>query len=425
MSILLMMLLISALVLAHEWGHFWVAKRCGVKVERFGLGLPIGEPFYCKKWGDTEYCLHWLPLGGYVAFPDDSPESQVPADSIERFENQPILNRAAIALAGITVNALVAFALMSALIFFTGAPQYKAQVLALFPDATLTTQPAEVEIGSSLAPSVVYNGQPVSLYSSPTDLMLRLKQWTFLAPQSQLVLKALVRPEGKMALQQLVLQPSAGANAGLQVGDSIISINGQTGEHEYFMRSWGFVPSRIKPLAGQPVDLTVESATGKQKTLTIIPNSQGYLGVVLNRIPQTITGFSPWLAFTTANQMLWDVVGENFSALGRLVVGQLDPKMLSGPIGIVTQGAKAIDYGGLGDGLKLTAIISMILAVMNLLPIPPLDGSHLVFLLLEALKGKPVCKKTQERIVGVGYAGLMLLMVFVVGNDLVNTFFVR
>ena len=117
-----MLLLISILVIAHELGHFWVAKRCGVKVERFGFGLPIGPAIWQKQVGETTYCLHPVLLGGYVSFPDDEPDNDLPKDSPRRFENQPVLNRAAIAIAGVTVNFILGYVFMLIVLLGWGEP---------------------------------------------------------------------------------------------------------------------------------------------------------------------------------------------------------------------------------------------------------------------------------------------------------------
>jgi regulator of sigma E protease len=129
---------------------------------------------------------------------------------------------------------------------------------------------------------------------------------------------------------------------------------------------------------------------------------------------------NPIQALGAASTFLHGMVVKNFEGLGQLATGQIDPAMVDGPIGIVSKGGQIIEQQGMEKGLLLTAIISMILAVMNLLPIPPLDGSLLVFIGLEAIKGKPLAKQTQERILQAGFLGLMALMVMIVGNDLLK-----
>src|SRR4051812_39331205 len=106
-SILMMLIFISVLIIAHELGHFFVARRCGIKVERFGFGLPFGPTLWSKKIGDVEYCIHACLFGGYVAFPDDDPDNELAKDSPERFENKPLASRFAVMVAGVTVNAIL------------------------------------------------------------------------------------------------------------------------------------------------------------------------------------------------------------------------------------------------------------------------------------------------------------------------------
>jgi membrane-associated protease RseP (regulator of RpoE activity) len=349
LSVLLMLGLLSLLIIVHELGHFWVAKRCGVKVERFGFGLPFGPTLWSKKIGETEYCIHPLLLGGYVSFPDDDPNSDTPEDSPRRFENQPLLNRAAIAIAGVTVNAVVGWLLMFGVILTWGIP-------------TL-----DVTIG------------------------------------------------------KLVSNTSPAAVAGIQPNEVIVKMNGAPVSGFFPDERLSAVTEFITARANQPVQLTLEQPSGGLRTVTVVPNAEGRIGVQLGGKERSLRPDNPLQAAELSTRFLSGVIAKNFEALGRMVAGKVDTRELSGPISIVNVGAQLIDTGGIQKGLILTAVISVILAVMNLLPIPALDGGHLLFIAMEAVMGRPVNKDVQQRVVQAGFLGLMLLMGFVIWNDIKNT----
>lgn len=348
MSIIIMLALISILIIAHEMGHFFVARRCGVKVERFGFGLPFGPTLWSKKVGDTEYCLHALLFGGYVAFPDDSPDSDIPADSTERFENQPAWNRVAIAVAGVTVNAILGWAIMVFVIMNWGLPN------------------------------------------------------------------------GDLTVGHLLSDKTPAAIAGLKDGDVFVSFdNGKPlMDNRPIDTRREELHNYIKTHANQTIVLTVKRGD-QQVTVHPTPNASGMIGFEFGHIRKNVPEHNPLTASVQSVQFLSRFVGENFKALGRIFT-DFNPKELGGPIRIVDVGAQAIDKGGIQDGLILTAIVSTILAVMNLLPIPALDGGHILFITIEALRGRPVKKEVQEKFVQAGFMVLLTLMVFIFWNDINN-----
>ena len=408
MSLVIMLLLISILVIAHEFGHLFVARWCGVKVERFGLGLPIGPTLASVKAFDIEWCLHPLLFGGYVAFPDDSPESTVPEDSTERFENQPLLNRAAIALAGITVNFFMGWGLMALVLAVWGASTMGIQVdQSLNAIGTIQERPAVAEKITGLA----YQGHLITGKESIPHTLWAFKSHLLNDQPQAMTLLA--------GSKEIPIRPSTAVTAGLQHGDRVLSFHGERLE-ERFGRGFEQFAALRKQRANLPTQLTIERA-GVTETVTVTPDRNGTIGFSVS-IKEGTETIQPIEALGVSFDFLGFIVQKNFEGLGQLISGQADPKTLSGPIGIVSQGADLIERSGIEKGLMLTAIISVILAVMNLLPIPPLDGSHLLFILIEAAKGSPLNKVWQERITGFGFLLLMAFMVFVVYNDVVNTF---
>lgn len=346
-STLMMLGLVSLLIIAHELGHFWVARRCGIKVERFALGLPFGPMIWSTQVGETEVGIHWALFGGYVAFPDDNPDSKVPKDSPERFENAGWWQRFAVAIAGITVNAIMGWAMMVMVAMVWGMPGVDA-----------------------------------------------------------------------IRIADLINDDSPAAVAGIQPGDEIVAVRGKKLSEFAKSRRMNAVLGDIKSSAGKPVKLTVRRGE-EQLPITVVPaEDTGLIGVHLQPVASPITPYTNVIAASRdAGLFLSDFVVQNFQALGGLITGKVSGDQLSGPIRIIEQGGKAIQQHGIQNGLVLAAILSVILAVMNLLPIPALDGGHILFLLIEAIKGSPVKPAIQEGVTQVGFLALLLLMGAVVFND--------
>ncbi|MEB3286207.1 MAG: RIP metalloprotease RseP [Vampirovibrionales bacterium] len=345
-SLLTFLGLLSILIIAHEMGHFWVARRCGIKVERFGFGMPVGPVLWSKKIGEVEYCIHLLLLGGYVSFPDDNPDSAIPKDSPQRFENQPLINRFAVAIAGVTVNALLAWVIMAGVYMGWGGPKLGHETVVLATVKNEAAHKAGIHPGDIVK---AVDGQP--LPDAGTFIAVPYFTQAFESHKNGTVLIGLER-QGKL--------------------------------------------------------LDVEVRVNKDGKIGFIPEQQQeQLGPVGN----------PLDAIAYSVDFLNTTIYKNFVAMGQMVTGRLNPEMLSGPIEIVSMGSETIEKYGIEKGLMLTAIISMILAVMNLLPIPALDGGHILFILIEAVKGSPLRKEVQERFTQAGFIGLMVLMVFILYND--------
>ncbi len=353
-SILMMLAFISILIIAHEYGHFWVARRCGIKVERFGFGLPFGPTLWSKKIGDVEYCIHACLFGGYVSFPDDDPDNPLPKDSPERFENQPIGARFAVMVAGVTVNAVLGWLIMFMVFMGWGYPTGEAEPRVLIGGIASETVPA--------------------------------------------------------------------AKAGLQKGDEILQIAGKKVQGNDFQSMGKSVQALIQENPQKTISMDV-LRKGKTATLQVTPNAEGKIGIELGAVQRFDKIASPVDGAVKTTTFLSDVIVKQFDAFGKLFTGKMDLKELAGPIRIVNEGSKLIDQNGIQTGLMLTAIISVILAVMNLLPIPALDGGHIFFLLIELLKGSPVKQEIREQVTQVGFLGLLGLIVFILFNDINNTFF--
>lgn len=340
-SYLEMMGLISALVIAHEFGHFTVAKKVGVKVERFGFGLPIGPTLFEKQIGETTFCIHPVLLGGYVSFPDDDPDSTIPKDSPRRFENRSIPERTAIAIAGVVVNFIMGYLLM----------------------------------------------------------VLVLSAWGY--------------PSNLTGIQQVLSPTAPAAQAGLMAGDVFLKVGTTAIEGPETLINT-FAQYKQKPVE-------IEIRRNKvHQTLTVTPNAKGKIDVALKPILSYIPLKSPVEVLSKSYTYLAEKMVLNFHAVGEIFTGKRSIKELSGPVGIIGEGGRMIQSQGLPVGLIITALISVILAIMNILPVPMLDGGHLLFMAIELIQGHPLKKEIQEKVVQGSFVVLMCLMVFILWND-INT----
>jgi len=353
-SILMMLIFISVLIIAHELGHFLVARRCGMKVERFGFGLPFGPTLWSRKIGDVEYCVHACLFGGYVSFPDDDPDNPLPKDSPQRFENQPLLNRFLVMIAGVAVNAVLGWVILFSVFSIWGHPTKEAERKVLVAGFQGSHSPA--------------------------------------------------------------------MQAGLHNGDEIFRVN----SHSILGKDYVEMVEKVKRYMasghGSAIPLEIKRSN-HLLVLQVLPNQQGRIGVHLGAVQKYEPVKSPIEAATLTTKFLVDVVVKQFEAFGKLFSGQMDIRELAGPIRIVDEGANMINMNGIQTGLMLTSIISVILAVMNLLPVPALDGGHIFFLLIEAMKGSPVRQEFRERVTQAGFLGMLGLIAFILLNDINNTFF--
>jgi regulator of sigma E protease len=426
MSYLIMLCLIGLLVLLHELGHMIVAQRCGVKVERFGLGLPFGPTLWEKEWKGIKWCLHLLPLGGYVSFPDDDESSEVPPDSPQRFENQPLLNQAAIAMAGITVNALIAVVLMFMVLSVWGALKSQLQIVGFSPVVIEHPQDVPAEKQGQLA---FYNGSQ-RLYldaNTPIETAILFRGYTIHTIDQHMSIAPVDNPKRIL----LSYQTSPAQAAGLQVGDVLYSAESSSQANKsltgFYGESAQWLPaflSKVSPKEAVTFHVArpeLENQLVQKSTHTIqVPMNEThkigiFLGMVQAQVPVDL-----WTSAKLTMSVLSNMVVQNFVGLGKLITGQVSPDLVDGPVGVVKFGGELIERAGIQSGLWLTAVISIILAVMNLLPFPPLDGSYLVYIGYEALFKRPFPPNFKQGLNLSGFVLLMGLMLFVLGNDILK-----
>lgn len=431
---------LGILITVHEFGHFWVAKRCGVWVERFSIGF--GPAIWRKKdrWG-TEFVLALIPLGGYVKMLDGRNTELNPSQYHQAYNLKTVGQRSAIIAAGPLANFLLAlFAYW--LVFMHGIPCYKpiiGQVInnslvsqvGIHPEMELTaiddieTPDWEAvrfallsKIGeSSVALTVTPLGE-----SKPERKILSLKNWHF-DPEKQDPLQSLgILPKVPTVTTILaeVQKDSAAAVAGLQSGDRMVKIEGKA------ISDWAVFANSVKSNPGKPLSITIErNGVTQQRVVTPFvkagnPN-YGFVGVVPKVTPlpseyQFVRQFGPIEAIWEAGIKSWQLTKLTVSMLGKLVTGDIKLNNLSGPISIA-QGAGASAEYGVIYYLMFIALISINLGIINLFPLPVLDGGHLLFLLIEKIKGDPVSGHVQDLSYRIGSIALMLLMGLALFND--------
>ena len=428
-SVFWLLVTLGVLVTFHEFGHYWVARRCGVKVLRFSVGF--GNAIWKRVARDgTEYQIAAIPLGGYVKMLDAREGEVDPALRDQEFTGKPVWKRIAIVAAGPGFNlifTIVAFWLM----FMLGRPDV-APVVTATPNSIAAM--AGIQSGDRL---LSMGDQTVVSWNDSLDTMVSALLERAPLPLSvrgvdghtrQLLLPLNQLPPGqdvgqyldKLGLQlappqavaATVMAGEPAALAGMQGGDRIISVNGQpVSDFIAFGKCVQADAAKSPALAiaveraGKPLLLNV---TAKWQSLEGQPK-KWVLGVAAPMAEQVNVRYGPIKAFGASLDATWRNTTQTFSMIGKMFTGEASTKNLSGVIGIA-QVANASANMGPSWFLQFLALVSLSLAILNLLPIPVLDGGHLLYYLVELVKGSPV----SERVMMVGqYIGLALLFTLV------------
>jgi len=434
---------LGILITVHEYGHFWVARKNGVKVERFSIGF--GTPLWRKvdKHG-TEYVIALIPLGGYVKMLDERVDDIAPEDANSTFNCKSVYQRIAIIAAGPFANfafAIFAFYLM----FLIGLPSVKPIISSITPNsiAAQAKLPDNVEIvgvaGKNTATWQDVNLAMIGEIGSKTiDLKIKssdsqyistvtldTQSWSF-SPEKISAMESLgIKPFSPLVHNELahVAKDSAAERAGLLVGDVLIAIDDQAIDG-----LWHQFSEKIKTFPNQQVTVTVKR-DGLLKELVVIPETVkrnginvGYLGVSpkVDKWPSEYlidVAYGPIDAIGQSVIRTWNLVTLSFDMIGKLITGDVSVKNLSGPISIA-QGAGSSAGYGLVYFLGFLALISINLGIINLLPLPVLDGGHLLYYIIELLTGKPVPEKIQEVGFKFGAIALLGLMSIAIFNDI-------
>lgn len=442
------LVVLGILIVVHELGHYWVARWCGVKVLRFSVGM--GRVIFSRKIGpdQTEWAISILPFGGYVKMLDAREQdlANILASELKReFTNQTVWRRIAIVAAGPIANFLLAIGIFSGLYLY-GIPEPTPRLGAV-PEKSVAYE-AGLR-GGELITAV--NAEPILFW---TDLHWKFVQ---LAVEKQPATVSFQRPKtelsstapsdtvtipldsistkdmesdflGKLGLSlarpfQLgkIRDGSPAMRAGLREGDRILDVNGtpmpDAQKFIGLIQSSPNTPLKIRGTRSQqPFDavVTPEGQVENGKVLGKI-----YAEIVSGAPEMVVSSKPPLAALNKAVWKTWDSSILSLKMLGKIVIGEVSWKNLSGPITIADYAGKTARIG-LVSYLTFIAFISLSLGVMNLLPIPVLDGGHLMYYALEVLTGRPISKQFEEAAQRVGLGILMTLMLVAVFNDIVR-----
>ncbi len=454
LSVVGFLLAVGVLVVVHEWGHYWVARRLGVKVLRFSIGF--GSALYTWRRGETEFVLGAIPLGGYVKMLDHR-EGEVDASESHRaFDRQSVGKRSAIVLAGPLANlvfAVLAYTAMfmlgvQALAPIVGSPpmdtpaqraelksgdeitavngqgvnSFDALRVAVM-QAAASDQPIRLEVrADALNTSVSYSytvtlpGAPYALFASREDplVQLGLRPW---------------QPAGGALLVKKINPGGAAEQAGLRAGDRMTRYQGEK------LLNADTLLNAIRAHPGERMTLDV-IRDGRDMQLEIVPGIKnergenvGYIGAAFALdVPESVRErllrvdrLDVGSAFVAASIKTWDMTVLSLQVMGKMLAGQATVESISGPLGIADIAGHTLVLG-LSAFLGLLALISLSLAVLNLLPVPVLDGGHLLFYLIEALRGQPLSEQAQLVGQKVGLSLLLALMGLAMFNDLTRLF---
>jgi regulator of sigma E protease len=443
-SIVMALVTLGILVTIHEYGHYWVARRCGVRVLRFAVGF--GRPLAMRvdRHG-TEFALCAIPLGGYVKMLDERDEGQdvTEENRHESFNAQPVRNKLAIVSAGPAANFLLAIIVLFGL-FLRGetgvAPIVEGVELGSVAHYAGLMRGQEIVAVDGVRTQTVSNVRfallkrlgdtgtiDISVGNALSDL-----QETYALPINRW-LGGAEAPDPTRALGLTLgippLQPSVGSlvedspatRAGFVVDDTIVEVDGQP------ISTWSQWVDLVRAAPGQSLAVRVER-NGQPINLTVVPRSTGAsgaevgsvgMGVVIPDIPQDRIrrqGRNPLEALSAAVERTFALTAFTFESMWKMVQGLISTKNLSGPIAIAQVAASTAE-SGFATWLSFLALLSISLGAINLLPIPVLDGGHIVFHSLEGLLGRPVPEQIQMMSYQVGLLAVFTLMVFAIYND--------
>lgn len=426
-----MILALSILISLHELGHFLAARAFGIKVEKFFLFFDAGGvKLFSFKKGDTEYGIGWLPLGGYVKIAgmiDESMDTdQLKSDPQPwEFRSKPAWQRLIVMLAGVTVNIILG------VIIFSGSLMFFGDKYILNDNAKygITTSPYAKEIGFMDGDKITHlNGQKVVRFDeilNPKNIVNKVvytvergdSTFDIALPDSSLRIIT-AKKSSFIGLRQpfYVESISKGSNAdkaGLRANDRILSIN--------HWPSHFFHEFKDILIYRQDKEVEVEILRGNDTlTLPVVVDKGGVLGFTakMEEMGQLTEYYSFGKALSIGTDRAFSSLLVNIQALGKVFSGDVDPtKSLMGPIALATVFGSEWDWQNFWG---LTGLLSMVLAFMNVLPIPALDGGHALFLLVEMVIRRPLGDKFMQVTQVIGMVILLSLMVFVFGNDIWN-----
>ncbi len=447
-SIVAFVIAISVLVAVHEYGHYWAAQRVGIKALRFSIGF--GRVLWSRRMGrdKTEFVISAIPLGGYVKLLDER-EAPVPDAELHRaFNRAPIPARMAVLVAGPLFNFLFAIAAYW-FIFVVGISGVKPVIGHVETDSLAWS--AGLEAGDEIVDvngvdAGTWSGASIALYEDLTDdgiIQLRVRNdrgtEKDVTIDARANLRSLLEPDAlfsglgfepwRPTIDARIGEVLAGGpaeSAGMLAGDLIVASDGEP------VPNWSDWVELVRSRPGDEMRVTVDRG-GEMLDIDVLIGSEVSDGGVIGRVGVAVQPpaegafdhmlavqqYGPLAATGHAARKTWDVTMLTLRLLGRMVVGDISVKHLSGPINIAAVAGVAASIGII-QFLSFLSIISISLGIINLMPIPMLDGGQLVYQLVELVKGSPVSERTQLIGQQIGIVLLLMLMSFAFYNDIVR-----
>jgi regulator of sigma E protease len=449
-TIISFVIVIGILILIHELGHFFVARWTGVGVERFSIGF--GPVLLRWRGKETEYCLSAIPMGGYVKMlGEENPlegGTALPYDPKKAFALKPLWARFLIVFAGPGMNFVLAAVIVALVLATVGRPVWPA-----ISGRVAEGSPAHAAGLRSGDVIVTVNGNPVAYWEDvdravsssggrPLELTVKRGEATqalTVTPKQTTIQDPILREDktlwdigaGPRSTPQIssVGPGSPAEKADLRPGDTVLSIGGT----RVFTADDLVQAIRSKP--GQAVPIEIERE-GRKLTLTVTPNAEeektpagetirvGRIQAGIGSKAVSYVAYDPIRAVYHGAVWTWDMTVVTIKGFWKLVVGSIDRSNIGGPIQIASMAGQQAREG-FGPLAMFTAIISINLAVLNLLPVPMLDGGHLFFFVIEGVLGRPLSLRKREAAQQLGFVLLMLLMVYALYNDLVRIDFFK
>lgn len=436
---------LGCLIVVHEFGHYLVARACGVKVLRFSVGF--GRALFSRRLGRdaTEWVIAAFPLGGYVKMVDEREGPVAPEDLPRAFNRQSVWRRIAIVSAGPAANFVLAVALYWFL-FVTGVPGVRP-VLGAPPPATpalvagFSAGDTLVKIGDDAIATwqdarwillqYAVKREPVTIEARSAGGQLNLRRLDLsrltTADLDSDFMRVLGLVRHRPPLRPVigeVVSGGAGEQAGLRAGDEIVAINNKR------VDSWEQVVAAVRSHPEMPLTVEVRRAAALMPAISVTPAAVmegerkiGRIGAApridaaaVSKMMVTVR-YGIGDALARALHKTWDTSVFSLQMLGKMIVGEVSLKNLSGPITIADYAGQSAQ-SGLASYLLFLALISISLGVLNLLPIPLLDGGHLMYYTIEIFKGSPASDRAIEIGQHVGIAVLFILMAFALYNDI-------
>lgn len=438
------------LVTVHEYGHYWVARRCGVKVLRFSIGF--GPVLLRKQIGETEFALSAIPMGGYVKMfgegaredKESDDEEITPEERHLSYSHKSVWQRMAIVLAGPIANFFLA--VFFYFLVFMGGTRGIVPLVGMVETDSIAANAGLVEgaeiravdgeltgtwadVYDELMPRIGDTGKIQIDWAFPEDSVtqtsyLNIVRWQSDTAEPDLFGSLGFRPftpEVKAVIAEVV-PDSAAESAGIKAGDRILETNGVDSS------VWQRWTEIVRASPGEPLSLLVERGEGIFISLQLVPESQldngaeiGLAGVKVqppswDDSMKRDRSYGPIAALATAGQKTWDTSAFILSTLKKLLVGEVSTKSLGGPISIAKIAGDSAEAGW-QTFFQFIAMMSVMLAVMNLLPIPVLDGGHFLFYVVEAIKGSPLSIAVQNIAMRLGMTAILGIMFLALYND--------